>query len=192
VLPAHQRLDAAHAATGQSDLRLEVQDQLTGVDRPAQLAEQAQPLGAVVVERDVVEADAQTAVLGRVHRDVGVLQQRLDVVPVHAGQRDADAGVDIQRDAVHLDGRLHGAQRAVGQLPCGLLVVHGGQQDGELVAAEPGHSVAAADRGPVSLGQRLRCMVPRRRCTRSVRVTRLGSGACEAGCSRQPHPASEG
>src|SRR3712207_7714484 len=42
VLPAHQRLDAAHAPAGQRDLRLVVQHQLAVVDRPAKLTERSE------------------------------------------------------------------------------------------------------------------------------------------------------
>ena len=40
---------------------------------------------------------------------------------------------------------VHGVERALGQLVDGELVDEAGQQDGELVAAHPGHRVLAAD-----------------------------------------------
>ena len=49
VLPAHERLDAAHGAGPQLGLRLVVQDELAGLERGAELADQREPLAAVAV-----------------------------------------------------------------------------------------------------------------------------------------------
>ena len=75
VLPAHERLDAAHGARPQLGLRLVVQDELAGLERGAELADEREPLAAVVVAAGEVDLVAGAHALGLVHRDVGALQQ---------------------------------------------------------------------------------------------------------------------
>jgi hypothetical protein len=76
VLPAHERLDAHDAARVEVDLGLEVQDELLGVGQgAAQLGDELQALAGVVVALGRVELDAGAALLGPVHRGVGVAQQ---------------------------------------------------------------------------------------------------------------------
>jgi hypothetical protein len=43
--------------------------------------------------------------LGAVHRDVGLLDERLDVGAVLGVERDADAGLCIDLDVLELEGR---------------------------------------------------------------------------------------
>ena len=90
---------------------------------------------------------ADAARLGRVHRDVGALHQRLDVAAVLGEHRDADAGAHEQRQALEAEGLLDRAGEAAGD---GLGLLDGGagrQQDGELVAADAGHQVGAGHAG---------------------------------------------
>ena len=58
------------------------------------------------------------------------------------------------------EGRAHGLERALGQLVDGQLVGEPGQQDGELVAAHPGHGVLAPDGVHQALAHLLDQVVP--------------------------------
>ena len=145
VLPAHERLHADHAARGQRDLGLVVQDELVLVEGPAQLGQQRQALGRVGVALEVVGLDPRAGLLGLVHGDVGAAQQRRDVVAVQGAQRDADARLEVDRDAAQLERPLQGAVQAGGHLGHDAAVGDVAQQHGELVAAQAGEQVAAAD-----------------------------------------------
>jgi hypothetical protein len=78
--------------------------------------------------------------LGRVHGDVGVLEQFGGVVAVVGVDGDPDAGVQVQGHPVQDERRMQGGAELVGDRGRPL----GGRpwdQHGELVPAEPGHGV---------------------------------------------------
>ena len=103
----------------------------------------------------LVEREAAAALLGRVHRDVGALDQHLDVVAVVGVAGDADRAAHLERQPVDHE-RL--AQRALEHLGDGQRVLGAhdlGQQDAELVAAEAGDGVGGAQRGLEPLGDLL-------------------------------------
>ena len=101
VLPADQGLDAEHPAC-QVALRLVVQHQLARGERPGQLGQQAQPLGAVLVQVRVVHADARVAALGVLGRDVGVPQQAGTVGGVGRVHGHTGPGVQCDLEAADL------------------------------------------------------------------------------------------
>nr|WP_255600999.1 hypothetical protein [Blastococcus sp. LR1] len=150
VLPAQQRLDALDPLAVQGELGLVVQEELVvAVQRPAQVTEDGQPRGSghVVLRRE--DDGAGLALLRHVQSDVGRAQERLAVGAVPRGDRDADADLDVERHARDVEGPV---QRLAQPLRDRLGLRHavdGRQQDGELVAAEPGHGVAV----PQDLGQ---------------------------------------
>ena len=89
---------------------------------------------------------AAAALLGGVHRDVGALDQRLDVRAVRGVAGDADAGVDLEREALDRE-RLAQAGEQLARDDVGVAgAAQGGQQHAELVAAEAGDGVALAER----------------------------------------------
>ena len=143
VVPAHERLDAAHRAGPQLRLRLVVQDELAGLERGAELADEREPLAAVVVAADHVDLVAGAHALGLVHRDVGALQQAHGVAGVGGEQRDADAGVDVDADAADGEGVL---ERRAQPQPGGARrrLVARLEDDRELVAAEARERVVVA------------------------------------------------
>ena len=109
--------------------------------RMAQLAEQRQPSRRALVVPGVVDLEAGAGALRRVHRDVGAAHQRVRVLAVLRVGGDADARADVDQVAFdrerlgqHLDDLARHELRPVDPL--------GGQQHGELVAAEPRHGVA--------------------------------------------------
>nr|WP_228430773.1 hypothetical protein [Baekduia soli] len=152
VVPAHERLDAADVAGAQLGLRLEEDLELAEVQAVAQLAGEAQARGRVALVALVVDLDAGAPALGHVHRDVGAAHERLDVGAVVGPGRDADAGLDAERDPLDLDGggeldeqpprQLHGMVGGVGAP----------EDDGELVTAQPRDEVLGPDAAAQALG----------------------------------------
>ena len=145
VLPAHERLDAGDGPARQVGLRLVVQDELAVVDRVAQLADEREPLAAVVVARRQVDLVAGAHPLGLVHRDVGALQQPDRVGRVLGVERDADARVDVDGDVLDVERALERVPQAQ---PRGARrgLVAGREHERELVAAQPRERVVLADR----------------------------------------------
>ena len=121
-----------------------MQDELLLVDPAPQVADQLEVLARVAVGAVVVEGVAGVRALGGVHRDVGVLEQRLGVLAVVGVERDPDAGLDLDGELLELeplgDRLAHagaGLDRRVGAADVG-------DQHRELVAAEAGDGVAGA------------------------------------------------
>ena len=82
VLPAHQRLEAADLAGAKVDHRLVVERQLVALERVPQLALDLEPAHRAGPHLGVEEhAAGAAALLGPVHRRVGVADQQLGVGP---------------------------------------------------------------------------------------------------------------
>jgi hypothetical protein len=83
-------------------------------------------------------------VLGHVHGDLGALQQLIGVAAMLGIEGDADACLHVQSQIIEperlVEGGLQLASNGHGALDGG----NGGEQDGELVAAQPGDSVDLA------------------------------------------------
>ena len=98
VAPAHQGFDAADPAARDIDLRLIMQLQLPPRDRGPQCVLELDALGRLASHRRRVELEALSAArLDPVLGDVGVAQQRVEIVPVprkHAGS-DAQRYMDV-------------------------------------------------------------------------------------------------
>ena len=138
VLPPDQRLDTEQRGRRDVDDRLVVQDELTGVDAEAELALDVDPLHRLAAHLAVEQRHSIAAqVLGLVHRDVGVADQRPRVDCRAARQCDADArrhldGVRLVADRLrggsdHAAADAHGVVRSADALA----------EHGELVTAEP-------------------------------------------------------
>ena len=163
IAPAHERLDADHAAVGEPQDRLVVQLELAALDPAPQPRGQLEPRDRV--DRAVaVDGDPAACRLRLVHGGVRVLAQRLGRLGVVREQADADGGVDQQLGRAELERRVH---RVGDPLPdrLGRLAPRRRQvadQDQELVAALAHHQVA----GPHRLAQALARpgTAARRRC----------------------------
>ena len=119
VLPAQQRLDALDPLAVQGDLGLVVQEQLVvGLQGAAQVAEHGEPGRGGDVLLGLEDDGAALELLGRVHGDVGVAQQVLGLGAVPRRERDADAGLDVEDDAVDVE-RAGAAPRAAARRPGG-------------------------------------------------------------------------
>ncbi len=148
VLPAHQGLDRLHVPVLEGGLGLVVHDELVGVDGPAQLGDEPEVRGVVVVVVGVVAHHAGVLGLGHVHGHIGVLQEVVDVDAVVGSDDVADARLHRQGEAAHLDLVLDDVAQAPEHL---LGVTDLGQDDAELVAAQAGHGVL----GPGVVGEAL-------------------------------------
>jgi hypothetical protein len=136
MLPARERLDGDDAAGPQLRLGLEVHDDLSVGDRRAQRPREAKAARAEAVELRFEPHMSSRSLLGGVHRDVGALDQLLGRRAVLGRTGDADAGVDLERDAPDRERPAQLRQEPAGD-PARLLAAAHGQQDAELVAAEP-------------------------------------------------------
>ena len=97
MLPTQERLGADHLSGAEVGDRLVVDGQLADTQGDPQVCGKAQAPGALVGERRREHLDtAVSSVLGRVHGDVRVLQERAGVLPVVGIHRDADGGADAQ------------------------------------------------------------------------------------------------
>ena len=161
VLPADQGLHAAHAPVEHRRLRPVVDDDLAAVERMAQLTDQCEPLGRMVVRRRVVDLEGRAGVLGDVHRDLGMLEQGGDVVPVVGVDGDADARPDFEQNALK-DERCGKRRADTGGKLDGRRLLHDPRhEDRELVASEPGEGVAGSQHAPQARGHRRDHLVTR-------------------------------
>ena len=152
VLPARQRLGRHHAAVRQRDDRLEVGDQLAGRDRRGDLVGAGRTREPRRLHLGPPDAHlALAGLLGAVHGHVGLADQLVGAERPGTRGRDADRSLRPYRDVADGNGRRQQLQharrdvRAVG-------VVDVLEQDGELVAAEPGGDVGGAHAGADALG----------------------------------------
>ena len=148
VAPAHERLDADHAAVVEPHHRLVVQLELAALDPAPQPRRERQPLERV--GRPVaVDVDAAAGRLGRVHRGVGVLAQLVRARGVEREQAEADARVHEQLGGAERERRLQGvgdplADRVGVRAAVARNVAH---EHEELVAALARYEIAGPDGG---------------------------------------------
>ena len=95
VLPANKRLRPYHLAAFEIDLGLVVEKHLVRFECLSKLADHREPNGVVGVVLDRIDLVPAVRALGFVHRDVGVLEQHVDVLTVLRVEGDADACVDV-------------------------------------------------------------------------------------------------
>ncbi len=136
-----------HVAAGEIDDGLILEDELAQSHRLEELVLGTDAARDRRLLDRLVDVDALGPCLGAVERDVGLRDQLLDRLVAAGVDRDADAGVEIEARAPHLEGRL--AQRADqalggGARAGGVAVV---EQQRELVAAEARQRVLLARRG---------------------------------------------
>ena len=143
-----------------------MEDELALLDRAAELGEQAEPGGRVVVALGGVELDADVRLLREVHRDVGAAEQRVDVLAVLGEERDADARLGLEHELVDLERLPQRLREHLGELDGSGRVGDARQEHAELVAAEPGDRVALAESAlqprPERAEQEVAALVPER------------------------------
>ena len=132
-----------------------MQDQLFGLDGRGQLGDEQQRRGVEAVVLGPVARHPEVLAFGRVHGQVGALEQDLDADPVLGRHGNTDAGLDRQRQTPSIstgEPRIAAQPRQLGDG-----VVRGvatGQDDPELVAAETSQHVARPQLGPQPGGER--------------------------------------
>src|SRR4029450_3673241 len=139
VTPAQQRLAANHLARPVVHLRLVVQLELTALQRLAQVALELEALHRRGVHEWLVGADVvPPRVLRVIHRDVGVLEQRVRVVPIARIHADADARAHEHLVTVDAEGLGEDVEDAARDDRAVLRAHEVGEHDDELVATEAG------------------------------------------------------
>ena len=143
MLPADERLVAGDLVAVEVYDCLVIEPELSAADPVAQLRDSLRALDGDAVELGVEEGVTDVGMaFCAVHRDVGLPQQRLVVVPegdADARARLEDAGAALQRTGDLVEQPLGHTHRVVGgERLC--------QNDSELVAAEPGGGVAGPNR----------------------------------------------
>ena len=146
VPPAQQRLDPGRRGPRQPELRLVVEQELPPLQRPPQLLLQPLPGADLLVHRRLEEPEPPAALaLGPVQRQVGVPDQLVRVVPVLREQRDAHARRRVHLLAAEVERRLQDGQQLGGERGRVGRPARPELDQRELVPAEPGQGVAAAD-----------------------------------------------
>ena len=137
MAPAHQRLDADDLRAAHVALRLVQQIQLVVAQRLAQADFELHVAHDLHRQRRAVQLGVVlAAVLGVVHRGVGVLEQRAAIVAVLREQRDADAGGDEDLVALDEERPAHRFLDPVRHVERMLDPLQVGDQDRELVATQ--------------------------------------------------------
>ena len=158
--PAGERLQPHRLSAAHGDDALEGHADVAIARRLAQVARQG---GAVLDGAALLALEgARTAspiLLGAVERDVGVAQQVVEGLAVERQQREAGARADAHPHrravALHVDGLGNRLDEARGQRLHRVRIVLSGQEQGELVPAQPGQQVVVAQATPEAIRQHL-------------------------------------
>ena len=147
VAPAHQALRTHHCAAVHVHLRLQVQRELTVLQRLAQPLD-LDMLLALAARQDGVETVETVAsvLLGLVHGLVSVAQQGVGVGVVLGVQGVANAGGDANALGLQRIGRRDVGHELPELLLAALARLQVGQQDDELVSTQACHAVRGAQR----------------------------------------------
>ena len=142
MAPAHQRFAAGDAVVLQAEARLVVDLEAAVRDRLAQIQLQRAARPDLRVHVRLEEAiGAPAGGLGRIHRQIGVLQDLVEIGAVLRRQRDADRGIRGDLMAEALVGRADRLEDAVDEIDHLGGIADAGLHDGELVAAEAGDEI---------------------------------------------------
>ena len=146
VTPANEGLDSHDLTGNRRHLGLVVDDELTFPHRFVEVGLELEQLSGLGVHGgDIALIVVAPRQLGPVHGGVGVLQQRLGVLPVVGIQRNADAGRKEQLLAVELERVAEDVKDALCYRSCVPRPGDEIRQQGELVASEPGEAVGVTD-----------------------------------------------
>ena len=104
--------------------------------------------------------------LGHVHGHVRALDERIDVIAVVGEERDADRGLDVEREALEHERTREGRGDLAGHAQGRVRICSSGQKHGELVATETGNRVDiaqhAAEARPDRLQDQIAVSMPER------------------------------
>ena len=147
AVPASERLECHEGLAVEIDDRLVVDADLATVDGPLDRERQLLAVLDTLVHLGLVRDEAALPLALRVvHRDIRIAQEVLGDPDVRPSERDPDAGMDRDVTPIDHERLLDRAHQAVGDE---LRLLHLGvpEEDGELVAAEPGGKVDRPDAG---------------------------------------------
>ena len=159
MLPAHERLHAAHPAGPHVDLGLVVHDELPP-DGAVQRTLELEPFVGLLVEPGGVHGvGVPPLVLGAVHGGVGVLQQGVRLLAVPRVESHADAGRDVELVLAEVERLPERRQQLAGDAHGVVLLLQLGEEHDELVATHAGDCVALANGVLEALGDQLQELV---------------------------------
>ena len=167
--PTDQRLDRDHRAVVKPDLRLVVDDQLAAFQRLAQLGLEDQALEGARVHVGRVElVTAARMLLGPIERGIRIADQGLGVIAVVGIDGDAETGTKVQLLVIDLERRQEGVEDLLGDLGGVLGAVDAGQQEQEIIGAEPCHGIAPTHGADQTLADRAQDLIAAREPERIV------------------------
>jgi len=142
VAPAHQGFEAHDTVVGQVQAWLVMQFQLVAAQCTAQFAFQVGQAARIAADPLVEQViGTPLGAFGLLHGNVCVPHQRVGTRP-HPGMRQAQTATDQQAFAVDPVRLGHGFDDAFGQPLCPRRLTTRVDQQGELVAAQPGQLIA--------------------------------------------------
>src|SRR6266550_8466536 len=144
MVPPYECLNPIDLTRSQVGNRLILKDQLVLFDRPAKLAEQPEPSRRIPVVVGAVGLVTGAVLFREVHRDVGPLQQRVDVGGIFGEERTTDAGLDVEGKVLQHKRLLQHVQDLATELGS-LHVVPDPTDDRKLVTSEPGDEDIVAE-----------------------------------------------
>ena len=160
VTPAHQRFAAGDGVVGEADAGLVIDLQRLVGDGLAQIQFQLAALLDQRIHVGLEEAiGAAARRFGGIHRQIRVLEDLVEIDAMLGSQRDADAGVRGQlmtETFKRLPDRIENPLDEIGDVGGGF---DRGLDDGEFVAAEPGHKVGSRNASAQACGDRLQQFV---------------------------------
>ena len=146
MLPADQRFDADHPAADNFGFRLILQDEFIAVDRFSEIVFESQAFDNAGIHCAAEELVAVASIfLGMVHRDIGILEQRVHVLAIIRVNADADAGSDIEFVTIEPVRQRNGFHDVLGDMRCLLYAANLGQQDHEFIAPLATDGIDATD-----------------------------------------------
>ncbi len=116
MVPAHERFDADTPAGCRLDLGLVVDDQLSTVDRLAELMCEREFAPHVGLASTHVHLEARAARLGLAHRRIGTTQQAFGVERVVGRHGDTDRHSGFEVQPVDGETRRHGGDELLAEL----------------------------------------------------------------------------
>ena len=197
VLPTHERLDALHRARVDLDDRLVVEEELVAVEGVGQVGAQLEALEHLLAHAGPVDLPTRLAVvLGRVHGDVGVAEQRLDgVVRVEPNAMPIDAlewAVEFGPSTTGLESSASSRSAISSAASAGSPSTRIANSSPPSRATESARRTTERRRTPTSCSMRSPAAWPRLSLTVLKSSRSMHSTAVRVGCRRRCEPAPGG
>ncbi len=145
MIPAQQRLEHLDLGGHGINHRLIDDIDLAGFGSFAQVGNQLRSVSGCGVEAAGEEAETAAGFLGGIKRHVGGAGEFAGIKAIIRRNRNADRGPDIRPLAADLIGLRQFVHDPLGKIGQGAAIIHIGQQDLELIAAQPPDLAALAE-----------------------------------------------